>query len=201
VTLCEAFFRLFSLRLYDGIVDCAPVFVFGVEHDVDQDGHEHGEHVAAVEDLGAIDLALPSGAAVHELVSQDVEAVEDFGKEQRDALVGKIFERIGFVFFKALEPLGIAAVLGESALAFPEGLEDVAVFDQGFDGAGEFFPEQIVDAAGGVVLDQFFDEGAERFAFAEFFVGVFAVGIAGVEGDPEADESQVDVIGLFGGAA
>jgi hypothetical protein len=116
-------------------VDLAPVFFGRIDHDVDEHGHEHGEQVGAVANLDAVDAAFPGGAAVHELVAQDVEAVEDFREEEGDAPMGKVAQGVCLVLVEAPPPLGVSRVAGDGPLSFPEGLEHVGVLNDRADGA------------------------------------------------------------------
>lgn len=46
-------------------------------HDLHHHGHDLAHEVGAVLHLGTVNLAVPRGAAVHQLVAQGVDALED----------------------------------------------------------------------------------------------------------------------------
>lgn len=61
----------------DEIVWPSPVSLWIVHHDVDENRQKPSEHSFSIPDLVAVHIAVPGGSAMHELISQDIETIEN----------------------------------------------------------------------------------------------------------------------------
>ena len=98
-----------------------------LHHDVDEDGYEEAQDRGAVTHLIPVDGAVPGRTAVHELVAQDVEPVEDEAERAGGILRGK---GPGEGTGRRPEPLLPVLVALDPVVMLPEGVEDVPVLHE-----------------------------------------------------------------------
>lgn len=99
-----------------------------VHHDVDDDWQKTAEQRSAVADLAAVGCAVPSGAAVDELVAQDV---SEHGGEVDPALSDD-FE---------VDKIGLPHLVGAAGLS----MERLCCLDHGIGRTGEIDPSSDAD--------------------------------------------------------
>lgn len=60
----------------------APDFSGIIHHEVNEERDEQPHDRRAITHLGAVDAAVPGGAAMHQLVTQDIKPVENAGEDK-----------------------------------------------------------------------------------------------------------------------
>lgn len=75
----------------------------------------------------------------------------------------------------------------------PEALEHKGVIQQYTDASGEFRPNEHLDAARNVERTELFQKGFEGFLLGESPLLVNIRGIGRVKGDPQEDETAIDM--------
>ena len=144
--------------VHDRVEGTPPVLVRVVHHDIDEDGHGEGEDRRAVAHLVPVDMAVPVRAAVDELVTKDVEPVED---EAKDADGVPLLE--GPPEATPRRPKPILPVLNprHPVVVLPEGGEHVLVLEEHPDGPGEVVPDRVEDPLAGIeghdLLEEFLE--------------------------------------------
>ena len=64
--------------LFDnGIERLAPVFIWVVHHDVDENGHQKPEDLSAILNLRPVDTTVPGRPPVNKLIAQDIQPVKN----------------------------------------------------------------------------------------------------------------------------
>ena len=116
-------------------------------HDFNHHGHDVRHQRGTVLHLGTVDLAVPRGAAVHQLVAQGVDALED--QRQQFGRVTLCQQDGGFALASGLAglPRGFVDL---AALEAPERFKDVGVVEQHTDGAAKSVSHQIIQLLGAV---------------------------------------------------
>lgn len=175
-----------------GIEGLTPVVSWVVHHEVDEDGHEKGKDIRSIAHLFAVYTAVPGRTAMHQLVSQYIEPVEDETQHLR-AVAG--LKRLGEGAGRGPEPLLPVLETVDPVMMLPEGIEDVAVVEQQPHWPGESLPDGLVDAAIGIERRQPLEEIQKCGPLAQRDrLKLPFVGIGGVEGDPEEDEACVVIV-------
>lgn len=181
--------------IHDRIDGVAPVGLRVVHHQGDDDRHQLFEQARAVAQLLAVDLAVPGGAAMDQLVAQGVEAVEHDREEQGGVAARQRHAGRALRAVEALLPFG----LGEPAVpVLPEQVEDIGIVEQGADAGGEFLPDEAVDQLIPVEVAELLEEVHERGLVGGPLAVVGFLGVGGIEGDPQEDEAAIGVLRLLG---
>ena len=165
-----------------------------VHHDLDDDGHELPHDRVCIAQLVAIDVAVPGGPAVDELVAQCVEPAEDHGQHIAGTVLcqGMPGRTVGGT--ESRLPV-VSAV--EAVEMVPVGLEDEFLIEQHADGTGVLFPDHACQAFPLVQLSKPLEEEAEQPGLRQTVL-THLVGVGRVEGDPQEDEAPVLVIATLG---
>lgn len=176
-----------GVQVNDGINSVTPEGVWVVHHQRDDHGNETAQQTSAITQLVAVYLAIPRRAAVDQLITPRVEAIEH-DREQRG------LRRL----LRAGEPILPFVFIYPAALELPKQMKNVGVVEQRADAAGELFPDQIVDALADVEVAELLKKGCERSLVGRAVTVVEFLGIGSIEGDPQKYEFAVHVIGLLG---
>lgn len=129
------------------ILNFAEVEWMGVEHEIDDEGNNFGEESDAVVDLLAIDFAGVGGAAVDDLIAQDVESIHDDADDLQRVVAHQGGECGFFGIVERHLPSIRAVVFAHGA---PERIEQIAIVDEGANGTGEALEQKLMDAARGI---------------------------------------------------
>lgn len=146
-------------------------------------------------ELFAVDLAVPGGAAVHELVAEGVESVEKDGEEDGGFPFGEGLEGEALTVFEEAFPFGLRKA---SLLEEPERSENIRVVNKDADAVAVIVPGEGVDAVVFVHLADLVEEAVEEGTLGGGGVGVELAGVGRVEGNPEMQEAGVEIGGVFG---
>src|SRR5690606_31864289 len=124
------------------IASIAPQRIRVIQHQQNDHRHQLAEQVGTVTQLVPVDAAVPGSAAMHDLVAQGIDSIEQDPKYGGCVAVGQCELCGSPAVGKALGPL----LLGDLAiLVVPEALEHIGVVQQCADTAGELGPHQILD--------------------------------------------------------
>lgn len=162
-------------------------------HDLHHHGHDLAHEVGAVLHLGTVELAVPRGAAVHQLVAQGVDALEDQRQQFGRVALGQQDGGFALAGGQAFLPGG---GIDFAALEAPERFKDIGVVQQDADGAAEAVPHQIVEPPVRVQPMQLVQKGAKAVLLGQALLGRNVLRIGGVEGNPQEDAAGVGVVAL-----
>lgn len=176
------------------ILGFSPVLFRVFHEDADEFGDEIVEDADGGAELFPVDLAVPGGPAVHELIAEGIEAVEEDGEEDGGFLFRQRLVGDAFVDGKESLPLTLRK---PSLLEAPERTEDVTVVHKNADTVGVVFPGEPVDAVFRVQLTDPAEKAMEQAPLRGGFVQIQIPGIGGVEGDPKQKEGGVGVFAFL----
>lgn len=162
-------------------------------HDLHHHGHDLAHEVGAVLYLGAIGSAVPGGAAMHQLVAQGVDALEDQRQQLGRVALGQQDGGFALAGRQAFLPGG---GIDLAALEAPERFKDIRVVQQDADGAAEGVPHQIVEPPVGVQPMQLVQKGTKAVLLGQALLGWNVLRIGSVEGNPQKDKTGVGVVAL-----
>src|SRR3546814_8988023 len=97
----------------------------------------------AIPDLGAIDIAVPCRATMHQLVAQHIKPVEQDREYPGRVMIAPCG---AYRCTRPLEPVSPVGIAGRTLVMLPKGMEDIAVCEQHPDFLREELPDPVVDA-------------------------------------------------------
>lgn len=103
-----------------------------MHHQIHEDGHQERKNRRAITHLGSVDAAVPSRAAMYQLIAENIEAIENKAENARRVTSLKRLRKRAsggietlFPILKAFNPI----------MMLPERAEDIVVFQKQPDGA------------------------------------------------------------------
>lgn len=134
---------------------------------------------------------------MHDLVAQCVDPVEQNAQYGWGIAVGQCLLCGTPTAGKTFGPLLLADL---AVLVFPEALEHEGVVEQCANAAGELGPDQVLDQVGRIEGAQLVQERLERRLLGKTVLLIDVGGVRGVEGNPQENETPIDILGLLGTA-
>jgi len=113
-----------------------------VHHQIDKDRQETAKERRSVPHLVAVYIAVPGRAAVHQLVSQDVEPIE---QDRQDPHRVVLTQGVIDGYATALEFVFPVLVAWRAVLMLPERMVDIAIVQKEADFLTEPLPNRVVD--------------------------------------------------------
>ena len=156
-------------------------------HQIDKDREKAPQDGSTVPDLIAIHGAVPRRTTVNELVTQDVEPVEQDREDPRRILG---FHRMAACMPGPFEFLSPVLIASNTVVMLPEWSEHIAVIQKNADLLAETLPNHVVDPAACIEPHHDFEEDSKVIALSRF-IEIARIGC--IEADPEEDEANVEV--------
>ena len=144
-------------------------------------------------DLTPVDAAVPSRAAVNQLVAEYVEALQQGRENCHGVAAPTLIARMSYTLRQLAPPVG---GIGIAVVVTPEIAEHELVGDQAHDRLGNFQYDVILDDVLPVRYIDFPDESLKLGGLIELAAGQVP-GVGGVEGYPVEDEGGVRIVFLF----
>src|SRR3546814_17261968 len=91
-----------------------------VHHEIDEDRQQATEQRGAIPDLGAIDIAVPCRATMHQLVAQHIKPVEQDREYPGRVMIAQCG---AYRCPRPLEPVSPVGISGRTIVLLPKGLE------------------------------------------------------------------------------
>src|SRR3546814_7373431 len=114
-----------------------------VHHEIDEDRQQATEQRGAIPYLGAIDIAVPCRATMHQLVAQHIKPVEQDREYPGRVMIAPCG---AYRCPRPLEPVSPVGIAGRTIVMLPKGMDDIAVCEPPTAFLREALPAHVVDA-------------------------------------------------------